>query len=134
MIIGATRPEEAKTRDTFEGYHRFHDENREDYGIVGYGSFEVFWSDGESGTDDSEATDPGWYWWACFPGCIPDGEPSGPFSSSREALLDADEWHPEFDDEFDDDDHRCERCKGSGLSPINPLIGCGECKARQARQ
>lgn len=27
---------------------------------------------------------------------------------------------------------RCGRCNGSGLSPVNPLVGCGECKARQA--
>ena len=28
----------------------------------------------------------GWYWWACYPGCLPDGEPSGPFRTSAEAL------------------------------------------------
>jgi hypothetical protein len=22
-----------------------------------------------------------WYWWACFPGCLADSEPNGPFSS-----------------------------------------------------
>lgn len=31
----------------------------------------------------------GWYWHACFPGCLPDGEPSGPFASEAEALADA---------------------------------------------
>lgn len=31
----------------------------------------------------------GWYWWACFPGCLPDGEPMGPFDSEAEALEDA---------------------------------------------
>lgn len=31
----------------------------------------------------------GWYWWACFPGCLPDGDPSGPFDSYLEALIDA---------------------------------------------
>ena len=30
----------------------------------------------------------GWYWQACFPGCLPDGEPSGPFDSEREAIED----------------------------------------------
>jgi hypothetical protein len=34
-------------------------------------------------------TEPGWYWWACFPGCIPDGDPMGPFDSEAEALADA---------------------------------------------
>ena len=41
----------------------------------------------------------GWYWWACFPGCLPDGdgEPSGPFATEDDALEDAREG-------FDDDD------------------------------
>lgn len=71
-----------------------------------HGSFEIFWHDGtgEPGSarsDDEEDFEPqpaGWYWWACFPGCMPDGEPSGPFATSRDALQDADEWHPEFDE------------------------------------
>lgn len=28
----------------------------------------------------------GWYWWNCFPGCLPEGEANGPFRSEREAL------------------------------------------------
>ena len=31
----------------------------------------------------------GWYWWSCFPGCLPDGEPNGPFATEAEALADA---------------------------------------------
>ena len=31
----------------------------------------------------------GYYWWPCFPGCLPDGEPVGPFASQDEALADA---------------------------------------------
>ena len=31
----------------------------------------------------------GWFWWSCFPGCLPDSEPMGPFSSYKEALADA---------------------------------------------
>lgn len=31
----------------------------------------------------------GWYWWPCFPGCLPDGDPSGPFATEAEALADA---------------------------------------------
>lgn len=34
---------------------------------------------------------PGWYWWACFPGCLPDGEPSGPFATEQEAIDNAQE-------------------------------------------
>lgn len=33
----------------------------------------------------------GWYWWSCSPGCLPDGDPSGPFPTYREALVDATE-------------------------------------------
>jgi hypothetical protein len=33
----------------------------------------------------------GWYWWTCFPGCLPDGDPNGPFDTEDEALADAQE-------------------------------------------
>ena len=99
MIIGGTRPEEARIYDKWAGYHSFHAEETQEP----YGSFEVFWHDG--GTfeeaagpyEDGDPFDAGWYWWACFPGCMPDGEPSGPFATSRDARKDADEWAPEFD-------------------------------------
>jgi hypothetical protein len=34
---------------------------------------------------------PGWYYWFCFPGCMPDSEPNGPFTSERSAIADAQE-------------------------------------------
>jgi hypothetical protein len=102
MQIGTTRPEEAKVFDQFAGYHSFHAEETQEE----YGSFEVFWHDGKRISEDdvwadsdNEPMPAGWYWWACFPGCMPDGDsPIGPFASSRQALEDADEWNPEFDD------------------------------------
>lgn len=63
---------------TYQGYHAFQDEEGREYGC-----FEVFWK--ENG-DDHEA---GWYWWACSPGCLPDGNEIGPFQSSRLAWADA---------------------------------------------
>jgi hypothetical protein len=30
-----------------------------------------------------------WYWWPCFPGCLPDGDPEGPFDTEEEAMEDA---------------------------------------------
>ena len=68
-----------------------------------YGSFEVFYKnaqDCEIWTADWRAQckpDPdeespytaGWYWWACFPGCIPDGDPMGPFKTEDEAFKNA---------------------------------------------
>jgi hypothetical protein len=31
----------------------------------------------------------GWFWQSCFPGCLPDGPPIGPFESRAAALADA---------------------------------------------
>ena len=33
----------------------------------------------------------GWFYWFCFPGCLPDSEPIGPFDTKAEALKDAQE-------------------------------------------
>lgn len=74
MHIGTVRLEEARALDTREGYHPFHNEDG-----APYGSFEVFWVEGS-----------GWYWHACFPGYMPDGESCGPFASSIDAHFDAD--------------------------------------------
>jgi hypothetical protein len=43
-----------------------------------YGSFEVYL-----------VTPEGWFWRACFPGCLPDGEPFGPFPTEAAAENDA---------------------------------------------
>lgn len=40
-------------------------------------------------TEDGEPLPEGWYWWPCFPGCLPDGDPNGPFDTEDEALGDA---------------------------------------------
>jgi hypothetical protein len=36
-----------------------------------------------------EKFETGWYWWSCFPGCLPDGDPHGPFPQYADALADA---------------------------------------------
>lgn len=43
----------------------------------------IDWAVEESGTTG------GWFWWACFPGCLPDGPAIGPFKTRQEALKDA---------------------------------------------
>ena len=117
MIIGTVRPEEARIHDTWEGFHSFTSTPEGDDLSTRepYGSFEIFFGEQvecpECGDWSSEKACEcedtsglrrnylkGWFWWPCFPGCLPDGEPMGPFASSRQALEDADEWHPEFDD------------------------------------
>lgn len=37
---------------------------------------------------ENEDKGPGWYWAPCFPGCMPDGEWSGPFATVEAAELD----------------------------------------------
>jgi len=101
MRIGTMRVEEARVFDSEAGYHPFHSEAGEPYG-----SYEVFWHDGghmiEADDDDMplddwrDAEPAGWYWIACFPGCMPDSDaPSGPFSTSYLACEDADEYLPD---------------------------------------
>jgi hypothetical protein len=53
-------------------YHQFQNDDG-----MRFGSFETF-----EGGD-------GFYWWPCFPGCLPDSEPVGPFDSEFECLVDA---------------------------------------------
>lgn len=59
-----------------------------------FGSFQVFYDTGRSPSRlaGPRATDAGWYWWACSPGCLPDGDACGPFDTSEEAYLDAQDF------------------------------------------
>ena len=82
----------------FVGFHQFKDPDCDcetckcDDQPGEWGSFEVFY---ESACDVPSAeggileTAAGWYWWACFPGCLPDGEASGPFETAEAAYNDA---------------------------------------------
>ena len=54
-----------------------------------------------SGMDVEDRYEPGWYWHSCFPGCLPDGDPMGPFATEDEALADARDGM-EDDDEKED--------------------------------
>lgn len=77
-----TRKRKADPKATgFAGYHGFKGE------MGAYGSFEVYWLPKDYvGDEEIEA---GWFWAAGFPGCMHDGDPSGPFPSSRAAYRDA---------------------------------------------
>lgn len=66
-------------------YHQFKDEDGESFG-----SFEVFYlNEREAQEQTGGACGAGWYWWACFPGCMPDGEAMGPFNTEKEAIENA---------------------------------------------
>lgn len=74
-----------------QGYHQFNSRWEGTASISdAYGSFEVFWTDAHPNADNpDEDTRPGWYWWSCLPGCLPDGDANGPFNSSVTAWRDA---------------------------------------------
>jgi hypothetical protein len=55
-------------------------------------SVEVFYADEKLAREFGGST--GWYWWSCYPGCLPEGDAFGPFSSSYRALKDAIEREP----------------------------------------
>lgn len=108
--VNTIRPEETSAFDSAEGYHQFHaEETQEPYGSLevfhatlfecnGCG-FQTFAKEGVCCEDERwNKVSEGWFWWACFPGCMPDGDFAGPFATSRQALEDADEWNPEFDE------------------------------------
>ena len=68
--------------DLVMAFYEFIDEHG-----LGYGSCEVWFTCGSA--DIGGDLEPGWYWQACFPGCLPDGEPEGPFPTEDAALTDA---------------------------------------------
>lgn len=66
---------------------------------------ETFYCDGTGHNDpgsEEGLAEPGWYYWFCLPGCLPDSGPMGPFDSEAEALADAREGMD--DDESEEDD------------------------------
>ena len=48
----------------------------------------------------SPPLDDGWYYWHCFPGCLPDSDPIGPFDTEAEAIEEAqaDSWQFEAEE------------------------------------
>ena len=44
---------------------------------------------------DEEGITGGWFYWYCFPGCMPDSEAVGPFATHAEALADAQDYAAE---------------------------------------
>ena len=56
-------------------------------------NIEVFYNNPLHGTYiDGQSPERGWYWWSCFPGCLPDSDPIGPFATEAKALEDAQDY------------------------------------------
>lgn len=55
---------------------------------IASGNFPLTLSDDDPEPEDFRA---GWYYWFCFPGCLPDSDPVGPFASEQEAIAAAQE-------------------------------------------
>jgi len=84
-------------------YYQFTDNNGNGYGsveILHYSEAEIRrdWAAGDGWQvpsecpgdtiSDNPAELAGFYWQACFPGCLPDGDPMGPFQTEVEAIED----------------------------------------------
>lgn len=61
-----------------------------------------------------------WFYWFCFPGCLPDSDPFGPFATEQEAIDDARDGLGDDDDSEQHTDY-----------PHEPgyLYGCPACEA-----
>jgi len=50
---------------------------------------EVFHSSDYNLEQDNKTVDAGFYWWSCFQGCLPNGDPVGPFVTEKDAIASA---------------------------------------------
>ena len=62
-------------------FHQFQTQDPEE----SLGGFETFF-------DQHHPFGSGWFWWSCFPGCLPDGACYGPFKTEQEAFEDANDY------------------------------------------
>ena len=57
-------------------------------------NFEVFYHNGkdtvtfDNGAESHFGMTTGYYYWPCFPGCLPDSDPIGPFETEESAIAD----------------------------------------------
>lgn len=49
-------------------------------------TFEIVEGDTTHLDDEGTPLPVGWYFWFCFPGCMPDSEPDGPYESEEAAI------------------------------------------------
>ncbi len=92
-----TNEQETAFQNTFDlqdgTYHTWLDNDGEEYGsfeVFAVSPMEAYYNRQNAGHGDGHTIyQSGWYWWACFPDCLPDGEAVGPFASEAEAEADA---------------------------------------------
>lgn len=65
-----------------QAYSRKEDEN--DPGKLP--DIEIFYHDGIPWDDDEEELEADYYYQYCFPGCLPESDPIGPFNTENEAF------------------------------------------------
>jgi hypothetical protein len=69
-------------------YHYSSVEREQDtYALPDIEIFEVRETD-----SNADIWEPGFYYWYCFPGCLPDSDPFGPYATENEALEAAKEY------------------------------------------
>lgn len=66
-------------------FHQFIDSQGNQFGSFKVFKYELY----EELHPFADCIPAGWYWQACFPGCIPDSDPNGPFKSEDDAITDA---------------------------------------------
>jgi hypothetical protein len=54
---------------------------------------------------EAESIQGGYFYWFCFPGCLPNSEPIGPFETYQQALDDARQFPPSDDDSPSETEH-----------------------------
>jgi hypothetical protein len=64
--------------------------------------FFVSGDDVEMLDEDGDALPEGWYYEACFPGCLPDSEPIGPFDTKAAAIEDARDFNEDMENDEED--------------------------------
>ena|SRR3990172_9134406 len=72
--------------------------------MISCGEESVWWNEGEK-----EYFHSGWYYWCCFPGCLPDSEPFGPYETEAEATAAAQEDSWEDDDDGEEEEETDEQ-------------------------
>ena len=71
---------------------QYYSDPKREQSLTALPDIEVFWlCKNEIRNEENHAVylEQGWYWWSCFPGCMPDGDPIGPFDTELDALRDA---------------------------------------------